>query len=323
MVISLNSNLLVSLVALFGAPILGSAAPFNDAFADKRVAAYVQNASSLYEDSALVEIPGMTGKRCLALTYDNEVDAEFMPVPVSASTAYAFSFRGQWENSETLDNNPTFEAAVGESWRAALVYVPTLNLVFSDAEEKPIKEGGVFLAMPYGKWHDYRLVFFTPPRAAFMKLQARSGRNTGTFYFDNIKFEPVKSAPVETVLHFGVSSPEICGSFYGFILPTSLRVGSNGRHLVSSGYGGVSSLINLAGPGRYRLSFKGDVLRTHGMVSFGVQFIDGNGKKVGEAQSSKLDAEPLEFTLPEHSNGIKLGIYNHLIDEIKITKLNP
>ena len=313
---------LLSVTALLASATLLPAAPFNDAFADKRVDAYLQNAASLYEDASFREVPGMSGKKSLALTFDNEVDAELLPVPVSDSSAYAISFRGQWENRETLDNNPTFEAAVGESWRTALGYVPTMNLVFLDAEEKPIKsKEGVFLAMPYGKWHDYRVVFFPPARAVSMKIQARSGRNTGVFYFDNIKFEPVKCAPDETLLSFDVSNPDTCGSLYGFILPTSLRTGSNGVSLVSSGYGGESSLINLNGPGRYRLTFKGDVMRNKGMISLAVLFIDADGKKIGEAVSSKLDSEPLEFTLPQEAARIKLLIYNHMLNEIQISKL--
>lgn len=297
--------------------------PFNDGFADKRMDAYLENAGKLYEDASFREVPGMSGKKCIALAYDNEMEAEFHPVPVSDSKAYVLSFRGQWENSETLDNNPTFEAAVDETWRLALHYVPTVNIIFFDAEEKPIKDE-IFMTMPYGKWREYRHVFFPPQVAASMKLKIKSGRNPGVFYLDNIKFEAVKSVPGETVLNFADIKPESSGSVYGYKLPSSFQIASNGKGMINAGYGSTTPPIRLDGSGKYRLTFKGEVIRNKGgAVSLSVHFIDSSGKKIGEAASNKLDTEPLEFTFLKEASRIKLLIYNHLLEEIKITKLTP
>ena len=314
---------ILSSLAAFLAPLaLLAADPFNDAFADKRMEVYLENAGKLYEDASFKEVPGMTGKKCIAFTYDNEVDSEFNSVPVSDSRAYILSFRGQWENSETLDNNPTFEAAVDETWRYALSYMPTMNLVFFDAEEKPLKDD-IFRTMPYGKWREYKHIFFPPQGAAYMKLKIKPGKNTGVFYMDNIKFAPIKNSPDEIVLSFGDATPDSSGFIYGFKVPALLQKSSSGKLMTDPGYGGASSPVSIGDPGKYRLTFKGEVMRKKGMVNLIVQFIDSSGKKLAEISSNKLDSEPMEFTLPNEASRIKLVIYNHLLDEIKITRGKP
>ncbi len=297
--------------------------PFNDGFADKRMEAYLENAGKLYEDASFKEVPGMSGKKCIALAYDNEMEAEFHPVPVSDSKAYILSFRGQWENSETLDNNPTFEAAVDERFIFQIPYIPTVDLVFLDADEKPLKDE-ILMTMPYGKWREYKHVFFPPEGAAFMRLKIKSGRNPGVFYLDNIKFETLKKIPGETVLNFADIKPESSGSVYGYKLPSSFQTGSNGKSMINAGYGSTTPQIAVDGSGKYRVTFKGEVIRNKGgAVSLALHFIDSSGKKIGEATSNKLDCEPMEFTLPKEAMRIKLSVYNHLLEEIKITKLTP
>lgn len=319
----MKRSILASAAILIAPLALPAADPFNDGFADKRLEAYIENTGRLYEDASFKEAPGMSGKKCIAFTFDNEVEAEFHPVPVDCSRAYALSFRGRWENSETYDNNPTFEAAVGETWRLALTCVPTMTLLFLDAEGKPIKDE-IFMTLPHGAWRQYKHVFFPPTGASFMKLKNRSGRNLGVYYVDNIKFGPVTSATDETTLCFVDGKEEYSGSVYGVrILPSSLCVGGDGRRMINSGYGSCTSPIILPGPGTYRLAFKGEIARGKGFASLAVHFIDATGKKIGEAASQKLDAGPLEFTLPKESTTIKLLIYNHLMEEIKITKLKP
>jgi hypothetical protein len=315
---------ILSSLAAFLAPLaLLAADPFNDGFADKRMEAYLENAGKLYEDASFKEVPGMTGKKCIALTYDNEMEAEFHPVPVSDLKAYALSFRGQWENSETLDNNPTFEAAVDERFIFQIPYIPTVDLVFLDADEKPLKDE-ILMTMPYGKWRDYRHVFFPPEGAAFMRLKIKSGRNPGVFYLDNIKFEPVKNPSDEIILNFGDAIQDSSGSIYGFKVYALLQKNSIGKLMFNPGYGSMSSSISMSGPGKYRVTFKGEVIRNKGgAVSLAIHFIDSSGKKIGEASSVKVDTKPLEFTFPKEASRIKLLIYNHLLEEIKITKLNP
>ncbi|OGV48099.1 MAG: hypothetical protein A2X49_12875 [Lentisphaerae bacterium GWF2_52_8] len=312
--------ILLSFAAMFAPLALFAVEPFNDGFADKRMEAYLENAGRLYEDASFKEVSGMSGKQCIALIYDNELEAEFHPVPVKDDSAYVLSFRGQWENSETFDNNPTFEAAVDDTWRYGLGCIPTMNIVFMDAEDKPLKDE-IFMTMPYGKWHEYRNVFFPPEGAVSMKLKIKSGRNLGVFYIDNIKFEPIKNTPDETVLNFSGFKEDCAGSVFGFRVPALLRV-VDGKSMICPPYSGVSSAISLNGPGKYRLSFKGQLLKDNkGMTSLGVQFIDSTGKKIGEIASKKLDSEPLEFTLPKEASKIKLLVYKHLLEEIKFTKL--
>jgi len=283
----MKTNILLSAAAMLAPLALLAVDPFNDAFADKRLDAYLENAGKLYEDASFKEMPGMSGKKCLFLTYDNEVEAEFQSVPVSDSSAYALSFRGRWENAETLDNNPTFEAALDANWRPALTYVPAMTLLFLDAEEKPLKDE-IFMTMPHGEWRLYKHLFFPPAGAAFVKLKIKAGRNPGAFYVDNIRFDPVKNASGETLLCFG-GGEEYFGSVYGFkALPTTLRIGGDGRRMIDAGYGGVTAPISLRGPGAYRLAFKGEVMRGKGFASLAVHFFDASGKKIGEAVSKKL-----------------------------------
>jgi hypothetical protein len=317
----MKKTILSSLTAFLAPLALLAADPFNDAFADKRMDVYLENAGKLYEDASFKEVPGMTGKKCIAFTYDSEVDAEFNTVPVSDSRAYILSFRGQWENSETMDNNPTFEAAVDETWRYALSYMPAMNLVFFDAEEKPLKDD-IFMTMPYGKWREYKHIFFPPQGAAYMKLKIKPGKNTGVFYMDNIKFAPIKNSPDEIVLSFGDAAPDSSGFIYGFKVPALLQKGSSGKLMIDPGYGGTSSPVRIGTPGKYRLTFNGELMRSKGMVSVGVVFVDFSGKKIGEASSNKLDSEPMEFTLPKEAMRIKLSVYNHLLEEIKIIRIN-
>lgn len=319
----MRKTILSSLVALLVPFAMFAVDPFNDGFADKRMEAYLENAGKLYEDASFKGVPGMTGKKCIALTYDNEMEAEFHPVPVSDLKAYVLSFRGQWENSETLDNNPTFEAAVDERFIFQIPYVPTMDLLFLDADEKPLKDE-ILMTMPYGKWREYKQVFFPPEGAAFMRLKIKSGSNPGVFYVDNIKFEPVKNPPDEINLSFGDVIQDSSGSVYGFKVYALLQKNSSGKLMYNPGYGSISSSISMSGPGKYRVTFKGEVIRNKGgAVSLAVIFMDSSGRKIGETASKKIDTEPLELTFPKEASRIKLLIYNHLLEEIRITKLNP
>ncbi len=303
--------------------------PFGDGFAGGQVGSYLENAENLYEDATLVKSPGMTGKNCLRLTYDNEIDARFFKVPVNDSTAYALSFRGRWKNNETLESNPMYEGALFEKRRAlmdgifrrALLCVPTMDILFYDGKEKLIQDG-IVMAMPYGKWREYRNVFYPPAGATSMRLKIKSSRNRGVFFVDNVKFETVKNQNGEIILNFNNGSADYSGSVFGFRVDGALHILADGRSMIDSGCGNLSNAFRLNGPGKYRLKFKGEVIRTKGYVPrLNVIFLNTKGEIIATVAADKLDAEPLDFTLPEEAVKIMLQIYNHRMEEIRIARL--
>src|SRR5690606_16835281 len=87
-----------------------------------------------------------------------------------------------WNNSETLENNPSLEAAFNVSRLNQAQVLPAAQIDFLDADAKPLASGS-FIMLLHGRWQDYLMRFQSPPDAAFMQLKLTAGRNDGQLFF--------------------------------------------------------------------------------------------------------------------------------------------
>ncbi len=292
-------------------------APFNDGFEGGRTQSCIENTGALYEDAAMLKVEGMKGKNCLALRYDNETAADFHPVPVARGKIYSLKFRGKWANKDTYENNPVMKNACYDIWRPAIEALPSTEVFFLNAEQVPLEQKyNILFNMPWGEWRNYIVIFIPPQGAAFMQMKAKAGRNLGTFYIDKAEFSEIPRTDSSLTLKFSGAEP-----FAGNILGLPLEEGSlarENRNLTISGYGRGTQAIPLE-KGKYKVEVSGESLP--GFHNFDVMFVGADGKDTGNPATAKdVLKEPLVFEMPENAAAIRLRIYNHLLDEVKISK---
>lgn len=309
---------ILTIIIFAAASISYAADPFNDGFETGRPQSYLENTGALYEDATMSKVDGMKGRNCLVLRYDNETTADFHAVPVSKGKLYRLSFRGKWDNRYTHENNPVMRQACYVSWRPATEALPSAEVSFLAEDLSELDQKfSVFFTLPWGEWRSYVAVFVPPHDAAMMQLKVKSGRNPGTYYLDKVEFNEVAWKDSSLTIKFAGDEP-----FAGNILGISLDEGSiekNGRNAVFSGYGKVTQMIPLE-KGKYRIEAKGEALS--GYRNFDVIFSGADGKDIGKPTTSKdILNEPLSFEMQPKAEYIKLRIYNHLLDEVKITKV--
>ena len=255
-----------------------SSPPFDDGFAKPDMSAYLDNAAELNQDAAFTSAEGMKGKRALRLTFDNETAAAFKMAPVTAGRPCGFRFRGRWDNDETLESNPTFDAVFYANLNFATI-IPSYEISFYDTDKKLIGRS-VTGAMPYGQWREYREVFFPPPGAAYARLSVKAGTNTGAFLLDDIRFD-AGGGPGTVELNF--SEPgDYDGSLFGLKVRSSRRVCPDGTVVFTSFPAFSPAAIPMA-PGKYRLELRTKTVPAT-QQNFIVDFLDDKGKKVRRRQ---------------------------------------
>lgn len=282
-------------------------------------AVYLRNAVALYDDAALIAAPDLSDVTALRLRYDNELYAEFHPVPVKVGQSYTLSFKGRWDNRETIETNPTFATALRETWETGLEVLPTLAVEFLNDRKEPLKTR-VFAVMPYGQWRDYRYSFAPPLGAMSVLVKVKSGRNRGSFYIAAPKLEAQPASAETLAMNFRRDDANIVGKAFGFLLDGTARVAGDGAILTNSGNGNRSDPFPLTAPGTYRLSLKG--VATNGKSkNIVLTFFDADAKRTGDVASTDLALKPVEFALPDKTVAGQLTIQNHLLDEIRIERV--
>lgn len=275
-----------------------------DGFKSKDVSKYLKNAAAMDQDAAIVEVDGSPA---LQLRYDNELMAEFHPIPVKVGQAYSIGFRGKWVNDQTLETNPTFETALRENWETGLEALPTMAVEYLDAVRKPLRFRSIAV-LPYGHWKDYRWTFLPPPDAAFVVLKIKCGRNEGSFLVANPSFAPHEDSAGAITMRFGDITADQAGKAFGFLIDGHVRTG------LAVGGGARSDMIAL-GEGKHRMTVKSQPQAKPNNIT--LTFFDTAGKKLGDATMPD-PAKPLEFTAPPGTTAVQLVVNNQWLDEIRI-----
>jgi len=277
-----------------------SSAPFNDGFALKEVGKYLDNINELLNDAAFEKQPGMKGKHCLRLRCENQKDAKFIPVPITAGNKYRISFRTKFVGNETVEKNPTLRQTTHRGGKQGYKYIPSLDMRFLDAAGKRLSSSYT-MGIPFGKWKEQEIDFYAPPNTVSVQLAFNSGINDGALFVDDVKFKLLSKDNDNILLTFAPN------------------VEKDGRQLHKTGYGDQTSIFPLKAESKYTIMFKG--VDAWGYHAVSIYFLDDKLKTIEKRKKLK---DPLNKTMtiqtPKKTKWGKFLVYNHLLESIEIKR---
>lgn len=260
----------------------------------------------------------------LRVTCYNESYVDFRAQSVTPGQAYELSFDYRWENSSTLENNPSLEAAVTYSRPIPQIEVlPAVTIVFLNEKYEPTGDpmGGYLL---HGQWRNARYTFVAPKGAVQVVIKVRAGRGRNALLVANLVFRhmPEVVTPQGIKLDFRQPSPEQTGRLWNNVLITdSVRRSAEGTLQVYVPNKEVGR-FPLPGPGKYQLKAIGQAMQPNSLVAVNFYTEDGKpirGKTAG-ANPDKLRTG-LEFTPPEETHTLQITARGVLLEEIEVIKV--
>lgn len=280
------------------------------------VRTYIQNVKLVDQDATLVTAKDLDNQTVLRVTYDNRTFITFRPVPIKATTIAQLTFKARWNNQETIENNPSLEAAIEVPRLNQAEVLPAALVEFLDADQK-LLAGSSFIMLLHGQWQDYLMRFQTPPNAAFIQLKVTSGRNDGQLFLASPRLtsQAQPQTSQTTVLNFKPDQSNVCGNVFGITLDQRIQKNTEGTLYVVSGSDTRTDSIVIGPPGNYQL--KADIVDAGASSSTRIYFMDINDKLVGTVGVPAGDA-PFLFTLPENATAVRFRITYKLLSEIRI-----
>ena len=277
--------LVMTLPALLGAP------PFGDGFATGNLQDYLEGPISNQGKVSLQRLESRNGTLALSITDNTTV--RFNPVAVSPNTKYTLRFKGSFVGGESIEENPRLDVALAP--RGSLSHLPSHGIEFLDAESKPIQvrhPGGIFSGLPYREWHEYSDTFYSPPRAAFLRLNVRSAHGI-TFSIADLE---IQKTPDEGAINVNPSFKEGFHNYSGW---SALAAGAkmlltqDGRSALDVQYGSTGSVFPISEPGTYQTFLK--VTPNGYAATIELSLFDNEGKLLG---SSFRVGDKTPFILP-------------------------
>lgn len=291
---------LFTILSLVLSASIASAAPFNDGFALKAVDKYLENINELLNDAGFEKQPEMKGAYCLRVRCENQKDAKFIPVSVTAGNKYKISFRTKFVGAETVEKNPTLRQTMRHGGKQAYKYIPSFDMRFLDAAGKGLRSSYT-VGIPFGKWQKQEIDFYAPPNTVSVQLAFNSGINDGTLYVDDVRFKLLSKDNDNILLTFAPNTEK------------------DGRQYFKTGYGDNTSIFPMKAESKYTITFKGaDAWGYHAVF---IYFLDEKLKMIGKREPLK---DPLKKIMtiqtPKKTKWGKFIIYNHLLESIEIKR---
>jgi hypothetical protein len=294
---------------------------FGDNFQRGTPEAYLENAKSLGNKVSFTAEKGVDGK-VLKLT----VPLSFKLVPVKDQTKYQLTFRARQQGVETIEDNPR----LGELIFNCRSFLPWYRLKFYDANRKEIRTDLPVLSLPFGQWHEYVRMFYSPMNAAFMQLEVNTGSaKENTLWLANAK---LASAPDEQSINI---NPTFSYGHYNYSGWSSFNgVGrlhelEGDKTVLDTGFSATSASFPLREPGTYEIRLKATGnIRNYNVFLI---FTGADGKeitRIGETvgKPRKISSSPYVekisyFVLPKGAVRGYFLVYHSVLSEIRLTRV--
>lgn len=294
---------------------------FGDNFQRGTLDAYLENAKVLGDKAVMVTEKGVDGK-----VLKSAVPFSFKAVPVSAQTKYQLSFRGRQQGMESIEENPRLSELIFN----CRSFLPWCRLKFLDTNGKEVKNDFPTQALPFGQWHEYKLVFYPPMNSALMQFEINTGASKqGTIWLANAKLAPApdeQSINVNPTFSYG---PYNYSGWSSFNSPDGrLHEIEGGKTVLDTGFSATTTSFPLQEPGTYQIRLKATG-NERNYDAFLI-FIGADGKELSRIEekvwkpakgASSYKEATSYFVLPKGTVRGYFLVYHSVLAEIRLTRV--
>jgi hypothetical protein len=242
----------------------------------------------------------------------------FEKVVVKPQIKYKLTFNAKVIGDDVIEKNS----------RINLVQVASKNILwqwavdFFDAEGKaiPISIQASHLRLVSNQWKEYTTVFYTPLKAAYMQLVLSNRNPTNGMELDELKFG---ICPDEGAIN---CNPDFRYGSYNYTGWKEILSGGllfdlgNGKYQFDTAYGSIGESFPLSVPGTYRLYARGSGYGRYQVVLLFLCNSKGQTLKNIVLRGAP-EGKYVDFTLPEKTAFAYFRVYQHLLEEIRLTRL--
>ncbi len=290
-------------------------ASWGDGFAQHDPAHYLQNAGRL-KAGAVTLAPAENLRGRQAMTLKGVTSAVFHRIPVEGDTKYTLSFQGRTQGSETLEENPTLEILLRYNRRNNVL--PRRQVRFFDADQKVI--GMFHVSLPFGQWHDYVDVFYTPTAAREVEISFIQEREPLSLQVDDLK---LFKTPDEGAINCNPVLGKL--GLYNYSGIESIAAGAkmvtreDGVVVFDARYGSQSFRFPILQPGRYELSAKAESNGYASVVQ--LHILDENNRTLTQVNYGLRQAgKPQPFIMPESARYGRILMRSVLVEEVRLVR---
>jgi hypothetical protein len=306
------SFLLVAVAVLMAAP-ASAQTPFGDGFDTAALKDYLEPSANA-QGASVAPADGAEGK-CLQLTHGAKGGFRFRQVPIEGEKKYKLSFRAKLVGDDVIERNSRIDVIQV----AAGHLLPRCQVRFFDAGRKPLP-GTPGATMISGKWSPYVIVFYAPPSAVSMQVVLNLPGSDCDVLVDDMNLE---SAPDEGAIN---CNPDLRYGSHAYTGWANLATGAmlvelpGGRFAMDTAYGSSTETFPLREPGTYRLYAKGTV--RGGFHTVDLRLYNAGGELIKtRSLSASQDGVSSDFVLPEGTASGSLLVYNHMLEEVRVTRM--
>jgi len=308
-VLALSCVLAVSLTAGTASAAVG------DGFAQDDLSHYLQNAGRAGTGTITLEkAEGLRGQRMLVIR--GATSAALQRMPVKGDTKYSLKMRGRMEGPETIEENPIFDAMLRYNSRS--VVIPRRQIRFYDANQKLIRS--VHVGMPFGQWHDYEDVFYTPSNAAEMEISFLLDKPELVLMVEDIQLAPAEDeGAINCNPVFGKRGLYNYSGLGTYAPGSKLVTMDNGVVVFDARYGSNTDTFPILEPGQYEISARAWINGYAPTIQLYVS--DENNKLLAQVRCSiSADGKVNSFVMPEGARYGRILMRSVLVEEIRLVR---
>jgi len=319
-------TMLITLILITATLCQADQVVFDDNFTQAASDAYLDDVAELPGRATFLTEPGVDG-RVLKLTGP----VSFKSVPVDHQVKYQLTFRGRQEGVEPLEENPRLAEMILNSRS----FLPVGELKFFDSVGIETGVRLPRLAMAFGRWHEYRWVFYPPMNAVTMKWHIHTGAAGNSMYMANVKLAPAPdegAININPTFSYGPYNYSGWAAFNVYGGPGRLHEIEDGKVVLDTGFHAWTTTFPLGTPGTYRIHVKTSSYVRNNTVF--LIFLGADGKEVGRfgerpgRSRKEIDVNMVEakeytwhFVLPKHVERGYFLVYHNMLERLELTRI--
>ncbi len=248
----------------------------------------------------------------------------FKKVAVTPDTRYILTFTASQEGSEPIEENPTL-AGIIFAYRGQLY--PVCRLFFFDEKGKRIGQvrgSNPFFAIPFGKPHEHKFVFYAPPKAVAMSLSFSMGKKVKALLLSDVSLKEENSEKIININPtFSLGEYNYSG-ISGFNAPDGRIIKlPDGKNALFTGFSVWTTHCPLKKAGSYLVKIRGKGYFKK-RVDPHIVFLDINRKKISQVALprpfiSNEGYVEYRFKRPARAAYAYFWIYHGTVTEISLT----